>query len=177
MPTKQSRTRAMCSETHLIVVGELSKVVYVMNTASFQWSRVADLPKELALDTLIVCEDTIYLTAVGIILKCSKNELIQLTDTKGTEIWSNLGSPSFLRKCTYTSIHGQLVSVGGCDDSIRMYSPTTMKWEVIGHMETPRRDCLVAVVQNNLIIVGGHTTKSTIDTCTDKVEIATIVSC
>ena len=51
--------------------------------------------------------------------------------------------------------------------AIHMYNTTTNSWEVISHMITPRRLCLVAVLPHNeLMVVGGDT---------DSVEIASIV--
>ena len=75
-------------------------------------------------------------------------------------------------------LHGQLLAVGGCDSddkqttAIRMYNTTTNSWEVISHMATPRRRCLVAVLPHNELMVVGGTTR---DDKTDSVEVATIV--
>ena len=40
--------------------------------------------------------------------------------------------------------------------AIHMYNTTTNSWEVISHMTTPRRHCVVAVLPHNeLMVVGG----------------------
>ena len=70
----------------------------------------------------------------------------------------------------------KLLIVGGMDlgdekDAIYMYNTTTNSWEVVGHMATPRHQCLVAVLPHSeLMIVGGRTSKGT----TYSVEIATV---
>ena len=75
-------------------------------------------------------------------------------------------------------LHERLLAVGGYDSDVKqttaihMYNTTTNSWEVISHMTTPRRQCLVAVLPHNeVMIVGGGTPGGV----TDSVEIATIV--
>ena len=51
----------------------------------------------------------------------------------------------------------------------------TNTWEVIGHMTTPRWNCVAAVLPNNqLMVVGGYTT-SKFTGETDSAEIASVV--
>ena len=95
----------------------------------------------------------------------------------GPKVWHQLAdTPVTLSTCA--SLHGQLLAVGGeeSDDkettAIHMYNITTNSWEVISHMTTPQRQCLVAVLpQNELMVVGGYTSGGK----TDSVEIASIV--
>ena len=57
--------------------------------------------------------------------------------------------------------------------AVHMYNTTTNSWEVISHMVTPRRQCLVAVLPHNeLMVVGGCAHDWTE---IDSIEIATIV--
>ena len=62
------------------------------------------------------------------------------------------------------SLRDQLLVVGGMDVGrghkltvdIRTYDPLGRKWEVVGHMSTPRRRCFAAVVSDEyLLVVGG----------------------
>lgn len=107
---------------------------------------------------------------------------------KETEIWSELEHTDMPWLSTYVSIIGQLVSVGGCgsdgepSSAVRMYSPTTEKWDLIGHniMDIPIQECLAAVLPNNtLVVVGGFTpsiaTGSNTMHVTSKVVIATTI--
>ena len=74
---------------------------------------------------------------------------------------------------------GQLLAVGGGDDSfkhystaIHQYNPATNSWKVISHMPTARSFPLVEVLLGNKLMVVGGFTNSGIET--DKVEIATL---
>ena len=101
-----------------------------------------------------------------------------LSLASGPKVWHQLAdTPVTLSICA--SLHGRLLAVGGCDSddkettAIHMYNTTTNSWEVISHMATPRRQCLVAVLPHNeLMVVGGFTLHSGF---TDSVEVASIV--
>lgn len=172
MPTERlSKIRTVCSKTHLIVGDEHSKVIEVMDTASLQWSRVADLPAYSSLHSLVVCEEYLYACAVHEdknMFRCSTVDLIRSAHAVTTNIWSvveHTVHTDILLGSTFVSIQGQLVSVAGGYNSnrkpttyVRMYSPTTKRWDVIGHMETPRYNCVAAFLSNNsLVVVGGFT--------------------
>lgn len=183
MPAKQRDTRAACNETHLIVGGEVSKTVEVMNTSSFQWARVTNLPCK-GLDSLVVCGEDIYSIYIHRnkrLFKCSTSDLIQSTQSRESIIWSELECEKILRVSTYLTVCGQLISIGGIDidseptTAVTMYSSFTKKWEVIGHLNIPRSSCLAAALPNNhLFVVGGYTTLDWDDE-TNSVEIASIV--
>ena len=104
-------------------------------------------------------------------------QLKNLTLTSGPEVWHQLAdTPVTFSTCA--SLHGRLLAVGGYDSddkettAIHMYNTTTNSWEVISHMATPRRQCLVAVLPHNkLMVVGGFTAVDK----TDSVEIASII--
>ena len=85
---------------------------------------------------------------------------------------------------TSATLNGKLLAVGGnkpeekdtdniyATNNIYSYNTETKCWEVISHMPTPRRMCLVVVLPGDkLMVLGGRT-----DSCTDtkKVEIATL---
>ena len=98
-------------------------------------------------------------------------------DLKRPKVWHQVAdTPVTLSTCA--SLHGQLLTVGGYDSDVKqttaihMYNTTTNSWEVISHMATPRRQCLVAVLPHNeLTVVGGGTPGG----LTDSVEIASLI--
>ena len=67
MSTKRDFTTALCAETTLIVIGGMNeqlvrlRTVEVMNTETFQWSCVANLPEKLYLVSATFCGDNIFL--------------------------------------------------------------------------------------------------------------------
>ena len=104
-------------------------------------------------------------------------QLKTLSLASGPKVWHQLAdTPVTFSTCA--SLHGRQLAVGGDDSgdkqttAIHMYNTTTNSWEVISHMATPRRQCLVAVLpQNELTVVGGVTAGGS----TDFVEIASII--
>lgn len=188
MPTKRSNTRAVCEETQLIVGGGIdstSRTIEVMNTITYQWSRIADIPN-MFLDSLVICGEYLYsIDEDGELFKCLIRELIQSTHSEGNRIWSEVECTGSLWDSTFISMHGQLLSIGGDDpndepsSAVRMFSPTTKKWEDIGNMEIPRSRCLASVhsASNILIVMGGYTDsrQTSCATCTSEVEIAAAI--
>ena len=107
---------------------------------------------------------------------CQPQSLEARLKASGPEVWHQLADTPFTSS-TCASLQGQLLAVGGEDlddeeaNTIHTYNTTTNSWEVIGHMATPRSQCLVAVLPyNTLMVVGGYTP----DGLTDSVEIATV---
>ena len=206
MPTKRWLTIVVCSVRYLLVAGgsegyvKLS-TVEVMDTDTLQWSTASSLPHPLSETTATLCRDQVYLLG-GIdqsakqsksVFACSLAALLQscrpqfpgadqktLLSASESKVWHKLPeSPYCLSTCT--SLHGQLLAVGGCEllgtfvrktTMIHMYNTTTNKWEIISHMITPRYRCQVAVFpRNELMVVGGRTP----DGLNNSVEIATIM--
>ena len=183
MPVEDMQTRTVCSETHLIVAGIDSTTIQTLDTTSLIWSLVAKQPIWSDLDSLVVCGEYLYLVYMDQrVFRCSTSVLIK--STQSSVIWSKIhlecGIHSILSYSTYVAIHGCLVSVGGEAEwepttAIRMYSPTTKTWKMIGHMKTARKSCLAAVLPNNrLLVVGGYIARSWTYNETNEVEIATI---
>ena len=190
--------RTVCCGKHLIVVGN-QDVIQIMDITSHKWSSVANQPhqsrryRNIDIDSLMMCGEYLYLVYQDTtVFRCSTSDLIQSTKSKETVYWSELELTDILFHSTYVVIHGHLISVGGLDlkckltTAVRMYSPTTKTWEVIGHMKTPRCKCFAAVLPNNrLLVAGGCTAVKALlsnDSIvledileTDSVEIATIV--
>ena len=94
-------------------------------------------------------------------------------------VWSEVAAPP-VTETTCVSIHGRLLTIGGKGSdkeptsAIHIYNPATESWDVIGHMGTPRRGCIAAVLPNNqLMVVGGKIGKE-YGTYTDSTEFAAI---
>ena len=171
-------------------------VVEVMDTETLEWSSASSLPHPLSEASATLFEGHIYMLGgqnqnhapSESVFTCSMAALLQscqslvarlktLSLTSRPKPWYQLAdTPYYLSTCA--SLDGQLLAVGGRDSddkektAIHMYNMTTNSWEVISHMTTPRYRCLVAVLPHNkLMVVGGCTSDSTIDS----VEIATLV--
>ena len=181
-------------------VGEGRKIlstVEVMDTETLQWSTASSLPHSLYQASATLCGDQVYMlggfyqsgqyskfvftcSLAALLQSCQPQSLVAQLKTLSLasrpKVWHQLAyTPVTLSTCA--SLHAQLLVVGGgnSDDkettAIHMYNTTTNSWEVISHMATPRRQCLVAVLPHNkLMVVGGGTPKTT-----DSVEIASIV--
>ena len=86
-------------------------------------------------------------------------------------------------RSTCAAVSGELVAVGGrgklrskTTAAVHKYNPTTESWDLIStYQRTARRNCLVAVLPTNEMIVVGGSTKYSWNDCTDKVEIADII--
>ena len=197
MPTKRCLTITVCSGKSLVVAGgqgegdKYLNTVEVMDTKTLQWSTASSLLHPLSAASATLCGDQVYMLGGWIqamehsksVFTCSLAALLQscqphLVQANRSEVWCQLAdTPVTLSTCA--SLHGRLLAVGGKDSyvtnmaAIHMYNPTTNSWEVISHMATPRRRCLVAVLPHNeLMVVGGCAHGWT---KIDSVEIGTIV--
>jgi serine/threonine protein kinase len=177
MPTKRWGSTALCIGTALIVAGgrRVTVVVEVMNIATKQWSTAADLPQPVLCAPAAVCGDQVYILERS---KLYTSSAAILTQPQSLNVWSEIAAPP-VTETTCVSIHGRLLTIGGMDSveeptrAIHMYNPTTDSWEVISHMETPRKGCIAAVLPNNqLMVVGGRTGKYGRNT--DSTELAAI---
>ena len=173
-------------------------VVEVMDTETLQWSTASSLPHPLYQASATLCGDQVYMLGGRVqdekesksVLTCSLTVLLQscqpqslgvqlkhLSLTSEPEVWQQLAdTPVTFSTCA--SLHGQVLAVGGetsVDEettAVHMYKTTTNSWEVISHMATPRRQCLVAVLPHSkLMVVGGFTAGDK----TDSIEIASII--
>ena len=205
MPTKRWATTSLCTGGTLIVVGGRGEggvlsTVEVMDTENHQWSTAADLPQPMYLASATVCGDRIYTlggadkryTYTKSVYTCSVSALLlscvlssleaKLNRTSLSDkasVWRQVADlPVICSTCE--SFHGQLLAIGGLDESgkdttaIYEYSSTSNSWEVISHMTTGRYRCFTAVLPSNqLMVVGGRTDIGL--TLTDNVELASVV--
>ena len=204
MPTKRNNTAAVCSGKTLVVIGGYSgvtlKTVELLDIDSLQWFIASELPHPLFRSSATVCGDNLYLVGgfcedingTKSVLTCSLSALVQSAKpatlggrsekafSQTEQVWREVASLPVTRS-TCASLNGQLIAVGGRDshnkkitNSVYAYDPTTDHWDVISTMPTARRDCLVAVLPGNqLMVVGGLTDSYMYDSKTDKVEVAT----
>ena len=203
MPTKRYGTAAVCSGKSLVVAGgggwdnNALHVVEVMDTETLQWSTASSLPFELRYASATICQDRIYLLGYYMsnkprsVLACSMADLQQscrpqslgarLETLTLQEVWHRVADLP-VRSSSCATLCGQLLAVGGCDDSfedyttaIHQYNPATNSWEVISHMPTAQWNRLVAVLPGNkLMVVGGNIGLFGNISKTDIVEIATL---
>ena len=187
MPTRRAFTAVVCIGKVLVVAGGQGRgltplatlaTVEVMDINTQKWSTASNLPRSLSHDSAVVCGDSIYLVSgqknTKSVFTCSLSELLQSQTSH--PVWHTIANlPITCSTCV--TLNRQLLAVGGRGsdnedtDNIYAYNTTTNSWEVISHMTTPRRNCLVAVVPGNkLMVVGGETGLSV----KDKVEIATV---
>ena len=202
LPTKRHLTATVCSGKTLVVIGGWSggelKTVELLDIDSLQWFIASELPHPLSHASVTVCGDNLYLVggwdkhgAIKSVLTCSLSALVQSAKpatlggrsekafSQTVQVWREVASLPVVHS-TCASLNGQLIAVGGLDshnrkttNSVYAYDPTTNRWDVISTMPTARRDCLVAVLPSNQLMVVGGYTGSTYETKTDKVEVAT----
>ena len=80
-----------------------------------------------------------------------------------------MSDTNFPDSVSCATLCGQLLEVGGCDNTFRnhtatilLYNPATNSWEVISHMPPAQSYTLVAVLPGNkLMVVGGYVDSGT----------------
>ena len=183
MPTKRIYVSAQCIGIALIVAGGKNdtnfrlKTVEVLNISTRQWHTAAGLPEPLALSSMTVCGNRVYLLCgydkdnklSKSVYVCSqstllskRSRLVRALSLSGTsDSWIRMADLPVSRS-TAVSLYGQLIAVGGkgsdhqCSSAIHQYCPSTNTWEIISRISMPRADCLTAVIPNNhLLVVGG----------------------
>ena len=166
--------------------------VEVMDTDTLQWSTASSLPHPLTDATVTICGDRVYLVGgddgrglinyTKSVFTCSLSALLQSQTRMKTAllpenhpIWHAITDlPVHSSSCV--TLKGQLLAVGGYDphtgvtNTIYSYNTGTKSWEIISHMSTPRRLCLVTALHGNelMVVLGGRHHD------VDKVEIATV---
>ena len=198
MPTPRQSVACITTEQSLVVAGgrgsgSVLDIVEVMNINTKQWTTVSPLPKKQTELSATVCGDTLYL-AGGFargkktsksVFTCSLTDLLTSSNLLGSEIrrtfsqsqnvWKEISSLPVTRS-TLASFNGQLLAIGGKDDSLNRttnvyrYDSHTNSWNVISQMKNNRSMCLaVTLHEDHLIVVGGCTQSGYLTT--DSVEI------
>ena len=191
MPTKRTFSVVQSSEKALIVaggkVGIYSPIptVEVMNTDTWQWSALENLPTPLYLASAALCDDDLYLAGgvneaekgTNLVFKCSLSSLLQprqrpsslgewlktalsLSTSASGPKWHRVASlPTYWSTCV--AFNGRLVAVGGRGEgnkysaTVYTYDPAVDEWEVLTSMPTARSECLAAVLPRNKLMVVG----------------------
>ena len=179
------------------------RTVEVMDIDTKEWSPAADLPEPLCRASITICHNRIYIiggcsdrgptksvytcTLTDLFLSCRSRSLgerlaqsLSLTSPARSNVWNKVADLLVIGS-TCVTLHGQLLAIGGCDSkdkptsNVRIYHPTSNKWEVISKMKISRWYCFAAVLPTNeLMVVGGFTTRRMFSE-TDSVEIAAVV--
>ena len=201
MPTKRSKSGAMCTRIALIVAGGEGKsgkaltTVEVMNSDTLQWSRASDLPEPLWRSSPALCDSQLYIVGGVNVSRPSKSvytysimALLQLCqpafpgiDVLSTvEVWNQI-SDIPITGPTCVSFHGRLMLVGGKEQNntrttaIHMYDWNTSSWTVISEMSEGRNQCFATVLPDDrLMVVGGWIDTIQDQTTSTAVDFATI---
>ena len=197
MPTPRWLVACITTEQSLVVAGGRGSggyldIVEVMNINTKQWTTVSPLPQKQYALSATVCGDTLYLaggfspvhTPSKSVFTCSLSDLLTSSNSLGSKIrrtlpqsqnvWKEISSLPVVHS-TLASFNGQLLAIGGKDDSgnpttnVYRYDSHTNSWNVISQMKNKRSWCLaVTLHEDHLIVVGGFTQYNII---TDSVEI------
>ena len=200
MPTPRRSVACITTEQSLVVAGgrgsgSVLDIVEVMNINTKQWTTVSPLPQKQSLLSATVCGDTLYLAGgidSGIIssksvFTCSLTDLLTSSNSLGSKIgqtfsqsqnvWKEISSLPVVHS-TLASFNGQLLAIGGKDDSgnpttnFYRYDSHTNSWNVISvisQMKNKRSWCLAVTLHEDHLIVVVGCTKS--GYATDSVEI------
>ena len=198
MPTPRQSVACITTEQSLVVAGGNGSggyldIVEVVNINTKQWTTVSPLPQKQSELSATVCGDTLYLaggihighTSSKSVFTCSLTDLLTSSNSLGSKIrqtfsrsknvWKEISSLP-VERSTLASFNGQLLAIGGRDDSrnyttdVYRYDSHTNSWNVISQMKNKRSSCLtVTLHEDHLIVVGGCTQSDYITT--DSVEI------
>ena len=197
MPTPRDKVACITTEQSLVVAGGEGSggfldIVEVMNIYTKKWTTVCPLPQKKTQLLATVCGDTLYI-AGGFdrgnkpsksVFACSLTDPLTSSNSLGSKIrqtfsqsqnvWKQISSLPVVLS-TLTSFNGQLLAIGGRDNSgnsttnVYRYDSHTNSWNVISQMKDKRSYCLaVNLHEDHLIVVGGFTQSGY---ATDSVEI------
>ena len=190
MPTARYWLAAVCRGRNVIAAGGLGdggrsvSTVAILDTELRQWSSGASLPHPMTVASITVCKDLLYLLGgadqngdqtLSVLTSSITDLLHQQQETANQlKVWQRAADAPYYCS-TAVSVGGQLLAIGGCDEQHKntsafvAYDPTSDSWQDMGHMATPRRLPLVAVLPSKKLIVAGGIGGLT------KVEIGNVV--
>ena len=170
MPTARSSSSAVVHHEWLVVAGGWGgerKVssVEVMNTDTKQWFAGPPTPIPwMGMKTAIVGDTCYFMGAAhgtiswiyhvplpALISRVHSQESTE-KDNEHQKIWKTIPKSPNTHSAPL-SISGYLLSVGGVETSIYLY--TDEKWVKVGDLPTPQRHCTCAVMREEEIIVAG----------------------
>ena len=157
----------------IVVGGENSKAVEVLDTSSKQWYTAQPLPTNERRPSLEVIQDTMYIAGSESVVSASIPALIAdamsqnetgASDSSCT-LWKQLPAPLFNRPAL-TSYHGNLLALSAPNDNfsstVAMYLPLTKQWLPVAalnlqckHMVPPFSMQAVIFSRDSKVIVAG----------------------
>ena len=172
MPTAREWPAAVTTSTHLIVAGgEIMQkgqlpVVEILDTSNLQWFAVCNLPKSLECPNITICGEHLYLSRVSKFFSCSIEELLKSckpasTNSSSSTVWKELANVPVSYNTNLVTLREQVLAIGGerqygkPTGAIHRYDRSTNSWNLIGHMPTPHRRPLVAVLPSHELIAVG----------------------
>ena len=184
MSTRRQSAACVTTEQALVVAGGRAgsdlATVEVMNINTKQWITVSPLPQKQSLLSSIVCGDKLYLaggwrdfTPLKSVFASSLPDLLTSSNSLGSRIrrtfsqrqnvWKEISSLPVVTS-TLASFNGDLLAIGGSDDSwnptsdVYRYDSHTDSWKIVSQMKIKRFHCLaVTLPEDHLIVVGGQT--------------------
>ena len=188
MPTGRNCVACITTKEALVVAGGDTGVfslksdnVEVMNINTKQWSVASPLPKKCTSPSATICEDSLYLVggllsaAPKSVFTCSLPCLIS-SDSQSHNVWREISSLP-VKVSTLASFGGDLLAIGGCDDStttsdVFKYDSNTDTWNIINQMSEKRYHCLAVTLPGEiLVVVGGGVRRLLPDKGTKCVEL------
>ena len=196
MPTKRKAAIALNTGKTLIVAGGSAKdertkkfveltAIELMDVDTHQWSIAADLFQSLSRAPVALCGTYLYLLGKGKkppMYVCPVRALVQsgrrpsmtrlVPLKRKNKMWNIIAGPPVVDPA-FVSVHDHLLSIGGRSDgksteAVHLYHPASNKWEFIGHMATPRYNCIAAVLPNSeLMVIGGRIDASQYAKCAE----------
>ena len=174
MPTARYFLAAVCRGRNVIAAGgyggdRILSTVEILDVDLRQWSSAASLPHPMILASITVCGDLLYLLGgidqndptLSVLISSIADLLHQQQETANQPaVWRRAADAPYYDS-TAVSVGGQLLAIGGDDEArkntsaIVAYDPTSDSWQDMGHMTTPRRYPLVALLPSNELIVAG----------------------
>ena len=187
MPTERWNSVAICCKELLLVAGGRSKwigygeqTVELMSTESLQWTTAANLPHPFGEGSATICGDHVYLLGGDerskCFLACPLSDLAPSSHggrLRKRDPWLQLANtPFYTTSCV--AVGNRLVAVGGrysdktLLNAVHEFDAASNSWCTIGHMQTARYRCLLAVLPRDKVLVVGGTTRSAL---TNETEI------
>jgi len=183
MPTKRHSPAVISAQNYLIAaggwgVGGFLSTVEVMDMNTLEWYTAASLPEPVYDMSATVCAGRLYLLgglneyvrATHAVFTCTLDSLIcsfhppsrTPPHTSEASVWQRVADvPVVFSTCI--TLNGRVIAVGGMDShdrptpAVYMYNPESDLWLLLGNMAPARYDCLVLVLRDCIIAVGGFT--------------------
>ena len=172
MPTKRMKPATATIAHHLIVAGgkqdqfEGLGIVEVMDTDNRQWFTASSLPTAVRDPQMTVCGGLIYLSDNKSMVFSATMESLLGTLSTSRPVWCNIKGIPVQSGSTLATLRGHVAAIGGKNEetrtnTIQCYNEATHSWSVVDEMPIPKFDTLVAVLPNELLIVGGSSKRYT----------------